>query len=85
MRFFRAGFRVSERRACRVAGVHRMTMRYRSQARDQSPLRQRITEVAAVRARYGYRRIHILLRREGAGEREAGVSGSFGERENIVR
>jgi putative transposase len=65
VQFFRADFRVSERRACRVAGVHRTTMRYRSQARDQSPLCQRIKELAAVRVRYGYRRIHVLLRREG--------------------
>lgn len=65
VRFFRVGFKVSERRACRVADVRRTTMRYRSQARDQSPLRQRIRELAAVRVRYGYRRIHILLRREG--------------------
>src|SRR6478672_10239825 len=40
-------------------------MRYRSQARDQSALRLRIKELAAVRVRYGYRRIHVLLRREG--------------------
>jgi len=65
VQFFRVGFKVSERRACRVAAVPRTTMRYRSQARDQSPLRQRIRELAAVRVRYGYRRIHILLRREG--------------------
>jgi putative transposase len=48
-----------------VADVHRTTMRYRSQARDQSALRLRIKELAAVRVRYGYRRIHVLLRREG--------------------
>ncbi len=65
VQFFRVGFTVSERRACRVADVHRTTMRYRSQARDQSPLRQRIKELAAVRVRYGDRRIHVLLRREG--------------------
>jgi putative transposase len=65
VQFFRTGYQVSERRACRVAGVPRTTMRYRSRARDQSPLRQRIRELAAVRVRYGYRRLHILLRREG--------------------
>ncbi|MCA1666963.1 MAG: IS3 family transposase [Thermomicrobia bacterium] len=65
VQFFRAGFQVSERRACRVAAVPRTTMRYRSQARDQSPLRLRLRELAAVRVRYGYRRLHILLRREG--------------------
>jgi putative transposase len=63
--FLRVGFRVSERRACQVIAAHRRTMRYRSRKPDQSPLRQRIKELAAVRVRYGYRRIHVLLRREG--------------------
>jgi putative transposase len=63
--YFRAGFRVSERRACRVAGVPRSTCRYRSVARDQTALRVRLRDLAAARVRYGYRRLHILLRREG--------------------
>lgn len=63
--YFRAGFRVSERRACRVAGVPRSTCRYRSQARDQAALRVRLRDLAAARVRYGYRRLHVLLRREG--------------------
>jgi putative transposase len=63
--FLQVGFRISERRACRVVAAHRRTMRYRSRKPDQSPLRQRIKELAAVRVRYGYRRIHVLLRREG--------------------
>ena len=65
MRFLQVGFRVSERRACRVIGMHRTRYRYRSRAQDQMPLRQRIREIAAVRVRYGYRRVHTLLRREG--------------------
>ena len=65
MHFLRVGFRISERRACRVVAAHRRTMRYCSRKPDQSPLRQRIKELAAVRVRYGYRRIHVLLRREG--------------------
>jgi putative transposase len=32
---------------------------------DQAPLRQRIREIAETRVRYGYRRIHVLLQREG--------------------
>jgi putative transposase len=64
-RWFRVGFKVSERRACQVAGVCRSTYRYRSHARDQSALRVRLRDLAAVRVRYGYRRLHILLRREG--------------------
>jgi putative transposase len=63
--FLRVGFRISERRACQVIAAHRRTMRYRSRKPDQSALRQRIKELAAVRVRYGYRRIHVLLRREG--------------------
>ncbi len=65
VQFFQVGFQVSERRACRVAAVKRSTVRYRSQAKDQTPLRQRLRELAASRVRYGYRRLHILLRREG--------------------
>ena len=65
VRFFRAGFRVGERRACRVAGVPRSSRRYRSQAAGQTALRLRLRDLAAARVRYGYRRLHILLRREG--------------------
>ncbi len=65
LRFFRVGFEVSERRACRVAGVPRSTCRYRSVARDQTALRVRLRDLAAARVRYGYRRLHVLLRREG--------------------
>jgi putative transposase len=65
VQFFRAGFRVSERRACRAAGVSRSTCRYRSVAADQTPLRVRLRDLAAARVRYGYRRLHVLLQREG--------------------
>jgi putative transposase len=65
VQFFRVGFRVSERRACRVAGVPRSSCRYRSAARDQRSLRMRLRDLAATRVRYGYRRLHVLLQREG--------------------
>ncbi len=65
MAYFRAGFRISERRACRVAGAPRSTCRYRSAAADQAALRIRLRDLAAVRVRYGYRRLHVLLQREG--------------------
>jgi putative transposase len=65
VRYFRVGFRVSERRACRLVGVARSSYRYRSQAADQTPLRLRLRDLAATRVRYGYRRLHVLLRREG--------------------
>lgn len=46
-------------------GLNRSTYYYRSQAKDQAALRMRIRDIAAARVRYGYRRVHVLLRREG--------------------
>ena len=63
--FLRVGFALSERRACRALGVPRSSQRYRSVAQDQTALRLRLRDLAAVRVRYGYRRLHVLLRREG--------------------
>jgi putative transposase len=63
--FVRVGFVVSERRACRVIGCDRKTYRSKSRAKEQTALRMRLRELARVRVRYGYRRLHILLRREG--------------------
>ena len=56
---------MSERRACRVIGADRKSMRYRSQRDDDGELRSRLRELAQQRRRFGYRRLHILLRREG--------------------
>lgn len=61
----RVGFQVSERRACHVIPMHRSAYRYRSVARDQTALRLRLRDLAAARVRYGYRRLHLLLQREG--------------------
>jgi putative transposase len=58
-------YQVGERRACRTLAFHRSTVRYKSKARDQTPIRMRLRELAASRVRYGYRRLHVLLRREG--------------------
>jgi putative transposase len=63
--FLQESFEVSERRACRVLPLARTSFRYRSVRKDPTVLRQRIRELAEARVRYGYRRIHILLRREG--------------------
>jgi putative transposase len=58
-------YRVPERRACRIAGVARAMVRYRSVRPTQEPLKKRLKELAAVRVRAGYRQLHVLLRREG--------------------
>ena len=56
---------VSQRRACQAIGVDRSSVRYRSRRPDDDVIRSRLHEIAAVRRRFGYRRLHILLRREG--------------------
>ena len=61
----RSTWRVSIRRACRALPVERSTYHYRSRRAGQAELIERIKEIAATRVRYGYRRIHVLLRREG--------------------
>ena len=61
----REAYWVSERRACEVIRIWRSSHRYSSQRRDDRALRLRIREIAETRVRYGYLRIHILLRREG--------------------
>jgi putative transposase len=55
----------SERRACRLIQQHRSVQYYRSCKDPQLALRARMRELAQVRIRYGYRRIQVLLRREG--------------------
>jgi putative transposase len=59
-------YEVSQRRACRSIGVDRGSMRYRSRRPDDGVARARLRELAAVRRRFGYRRLHILLDREGS-------------------
>ncbi|MGC1563749.1 MAG: IS3 family transposase [Bradyrhizobium sp.] len=56
---------MSERRACRLLGCERMTVRYRSRRLDDPRLRGRLLALARERRRFGYRRLLIFLRREG--------------------
>jgi putative transposase len=56
---------MSERRACKAIGGCRMTMRYRTIRADDAGLRQRMKAIAHERRRFGYRRLHVLLKREG--------------------
>jgi putative transposase len=61
----RTAFDMSERRACRVVGCQRMTVRYRSRRPADTELRSRLRALAHQRRRFGYRRLHIFLQREG--------------------
>ena len=61
----RAGWKVSVRRACRVLRFDAKSYRYRSRRPGQAALEDRIRTICQTRVRYGYRRVHVLLRREG--------------------
>lgn len=56
---------MSERRACKTIDSCRMTIRYTSTRPDDMALRERMIVIARERRRFGYRRLHALLRREG--------------------
>jgi len=63
-------YQVSQRRACRVVGINRATARYRPQRKSElvqaeAVVQSRLVELAKERPRFGYRRLGVLLRREG--------------------
>ena len=52
-------------RACGLVGISRSLYRYESRRPSDEGIRTRILEIAGQKRRYGYQRIHVLLRREG--------------------
>jgi putative transposase len=58
---------VSIRRACRACLLDTSTYHYKSRRPGQAGRELRIREICQTRVRYGYRRVHVLLRREGWG------------------
>ncbi len=65
VRHYQDIFALSERRACQAMGFGRASHRYQSRRDPAVELRMRLKELAESRVRYGYRRLHILLQREG--------------------
>jgi putative transposase len=63
--YLQATYEMSERRACRVLGVDRASIRYVATRPDDEVVRERLKCLASERRRFGYRRLHVLLRREG--------------------
>ena len=55
----------SQRRACRLTRLSRSTQRRISRRDPRTELRQRMHEIVSTRVRYGYRRVHVMLRRSG--------------------
>lgn len=58
-------FKLSERRACRLIGVRRSSYRYRVKRKEPNELREKLRALAEQRRRFGYRRLYVLLRRQG--------------------
>ena len=65
MRGIRQVYELNESRACGLVGITRWINRYQSRRDPQDQLRQRLRELAGSRPRYGYRRLTVMLRREG--------------------
>jgi putative transposase len=64
VRWLQVHYAVSECRGCKAVQMYRSTYRYTSKADNQNLLRMRIKDIASKRVRYGYKRIHILSKRE---------------------
>ncbi|PHR20635.1 MAG: hypothetical protein COA37_15140 [Hoeflea sp.] len=61
-----AQYGVSQRRACEVLSVDRSSMRYRSVRPDDASIQEAMKKLASERRRFGYRRIHVMLDRQGS-------------------
>jgi putative transposase len=83
--WLRERYAFSERRACRLVGIGRASARYRAMRGDDAAVRARLRELAAERPRFGYRRLHALLRREGVVVNHKRVARLYGEEGLAVR
>ena len=68
----------SQRRACGLIGLDPKTCRYASRRSDDVEIRERLKTLAGQRRRFGYGRLHILLRWEGVALNHKKLSGSIG-------
>jgi len=69
--------KISERRACQLVGLSRTVLHYASKAQPENEqLQARLVELAGERRRFGYRRLHALVRREGISVNHNGFIGS---------
>lgn len=83
--YLQSTYEMSQRRASRVIGCDRTSLRYRSSRPDDGPLRERLTALAQERRRFGYRRLHVLLRREGHAVNRKRVQRIYREEKLTVR
>lgn len=80
-----SAYAMSERRACRVLGVDRTSVRYQATRPDDGTLRDRLKALAQERRRFGYRRLHVMLRREGHAVNRKRVQRIYREEKLMVR
>ena len=83
--YLRQTFEMSERRACRVIGTDRASVRYQGVRPDDVALRERLKALAQERRRFGYRRLHVMLRREGHAVNRKRVQRLYREERLTVR
>jgi putative transposase len=83
--YLQATYEMSQRRAIRVIGTDRSSVRYRSTRPDDAPLRERLKALAQERRRFGYRRLYVLLRREGHAVNRKRVHRLYREEKLTVR
>jgi putative transposase len=82
----RAAFGISARRACRLVGLSRSRWHYQPLRPERDrPVRERLRALAAARPRFGYVRLHLLLRREGLGINHKRVYRLYREERLLVR
>jgi putative transposase len=84
-RYLRQAYEMSERRACRVIGTDRTSMRYQGVRPADDALRERLKALADERRRFGYRRLYVLLRREGHAVNKKRVQRLYREERLTVR
>jgi putative transposase len=78
-------FGASMRKACAVLQLSRVVYLYQSKARDSSALVLRMKEITQTRVHYGYRRVHVMLRREGFRDNHKRVYRLYQEQEWSLR
>ncbi len=83
--YLQSTYGMSERRACRVIGADRASVRYQATRPDDGSLRERLKALAQERRRFGYRRLHVLLRREGQAVNRKRVQRIYREERLTVR
>jgi putative transposase len=83
--YLQSTYEMSQRRACRMIGTDRASVRYQATRPDDGALRERLKALAQERRRFGYRRLHVLLRREGHAVNRKRVQRLYREERLMVR